>query len=173
MRAMSRIFFLSLLLSSSLALADTAGGVTWTPPADWKAEPARPMRVATYKLAAAASDPEPAELAIFFFGAGQGGTVEDNIKRWAGQFEGGKPATTKKTKIGGLDVTRVELAGTFASSSMGPGGPSAPTKKPGFLLLGAIIEGGEGPIFWKLVGPKKTVEAHRKQLDKVLSTLKK
>ena len=171
---MTRIAFLSILLSSSFALADTVGGVTWTPPADWKAEPARPMRVATYRFPAVAPDSEGAELAIFFFGAGQGGTVDDNVNRWKGQFAlDAKAPTTKKTKLGALEVTRVEISGDYNAGTMGPARSSEPVKKPGYLLLGAIIEGGEGPIFWKLVGPKKTVEAPRKQLDKTLSTLKK
>src|ERR1044071_3121853 len=52
-----------------------AGGLTWTAPPVWEAQPARPMRVATYKIAPAKGDSDPAELAIFYFGAGQGGAV--------------------------------------------------------------------------------------------------
>jgi len=169
----TRLLAFSLLsLVSSLAAAETAGGVSWTAPAGWTLQPARPMRVATYAIAAVAPDTEGAELAIFFFGAGQGGSADDNIKRWAGQFEG-KPPRTKQAKLGALAVTRVEIDGTY-SASMGPMGPTAQkTSKPGWALLGAIVEGGDGPVFFKLVGPKKTVEAARAKLDKLLATLKK
>jgi hypothetical protein len=162
----------ALLAIGATAAAESAGGVSWTAPAGWKAEPTRPMRVATYKIAAIAPDTDDAELAIFFFGAGQGGSADDNVKRWAGQFDG-KPPVTKKLKVGTLEVTRVDIEGTY-SSSMGPMGPTAQkVTKPGYALIGAIVEGGEGPVFFKLIGPKKTAESARGKLDKLLSTLKK
>jgi hypothetical protein len=171
----TRALLAALLLVSTTgpAAAESAGGVSWTAPTSWKAQPPRPMRVATYEIAAIAPDTDAAELAIFYFGEGQGGNAEDNIKRWAGQFSDAKPPVAKKQKIHGLDVTRVELDGTYAAS-MGPMGPMAQkVEKPGYHLLGAIVEGGQGAVFFKLVGPKKTVESARKKLDQLLSTLSK
>ena len=63
-----------------------AAGVAWTVPAGWELAPARQMRIATYRIHAIAGDPEDAECAVYFFGAGQGGTVEANLDRWAHQF---------------------------------------------------------------------------------------
>ena len=64
---------------------------------DWRAQPERPMRAATYTVAAAPGDREPGECAVFFFGRGQGGSVQDNIDRWRSQIQGpdGKPAVAK------------------------------------------------------------------------------
>ena len=42
------------------------------------------MRVAQYGLPGPAGE---ATLGIFFFGPGQGGSVEANIERWFGQFK--------------------------------------------------------------------------------------
>ena len=43
------------------AFAESAGALSWTMPATWKAEAARPMRAATYTVPAAKGDTEPAE----------------------------------------------------------------------------------------------------------------
>src|SRR5690349_6236034 len=96
---------LAILLPFS-AWADGAAGIQWTAPAGWKAQGSRPMRAATYSVPAAAGDSEDGECAVFFFGQGQGGAVDANLKRWIGQFEGGdKNAKTGKRTIHGFNVT--------------------------------------------------------------------
>ena len=47
------------------------------------------------------------------------------------------------------------------------------TPKPGFKLLGAIVEAPGGNVFFKLTGPAKTVEAARADLMKMLKALTK
>ena len=48
-----------------------------------------PMRAATYTV-------QDAECVVYFFGQGQGGSVEANIARWGGQFtRNGQPAQSK------------------------------------------------------------------------------
>lgn len=157
-----------LCLTSTLALADSAGGLSWAVPKGWTAGEPRPMRAATYAVPAAKGDSEGGECAVFYFGAGQGGSIEDNVKRWSGQFEGGKPAATKKEKVNGLDVTRVDAEGTFQSGGMM--GPKV--AKPGFKLMGAIVEGKEGAVFFKFTGPAKTVDAAKKDFDALLKSVK-
>ena len=159
------------VLAGFAALAEGAGGVNWTAPAAWKTDAPRQMRVATYLIPAAKGDAEGGECAVFYFGAGQGGAVDANIQRWVGQFEGAKAPAPKKEKLGGFDVTTVELAGTYQQSMGGPMGPKTP--KSGFKLLGAIVEGPQGNVFFKLTGPAKTVDAARAEFTKMLKELKK
>lgn len=165
--------FLALVVLAA-AQAPQAGGVTWTAPAAWTAEPPRSsMRVVTYRIPAAAGDAEPAELGVFFFGpGGEGGSVDANVQRWIGQFapENGaaKPSQRVET-VNGIRVTRVSAEGTYASGM--PGGPSTP--KPRYALLGAIAEGPGGNVFFKLTGPRKTVEKAAPQFDALLRSLKK
>jgi hypothetical protein len=161
---------LVVMVAAAPALADSAAGLSWAPPATWKADAPRPMRVGTYKIPAAKGDAEDAECAVFYFGEGQGGTVDQNVQRWAAQFEGAKAPATKKEKVAGFEMTTLELEGTYT----GGGGPMGPkVTKPGFKLLGAIVEGPSGPIFFKLTGPAKTVEAARADFQKMLKGLKK
>lgn len=138
-----------------------AAGVAWTVPTGWEAEPARQMRIATYRIHAIAGDPEDAECAVYFFGPGQGGTVEANLDRWAHQFtapDGQSPAQSAKMEkrvIAGLKVSTLSMSGTY----LGGGGMMSQeqVKKPNSRMLGAIIEAPEGLVFFKLIGPLNTV----------------
>lgn len=137
--------------------------VVYEAPAGWqKAENPNPMRKATYKIPHAEGDSDDAELSV----SQAGGTVDANVQRWAGQFERGKdePVTRKQIKVGDLDVTVVELHGTFAGGGM-PGAPSA-GPKPSWALLGAIVETQGSLTFFKLTGPEKTVQSAKPAFDK-------
>jgi hypothetical protein len=172
---MRRALTLLCLLFVSTAFADGTAGVTWTSPKAWISDQQRPMRAATYHVSPAKGDAEGAECAVFYFGQGQGGSVDANVTRWIGQFEqpDGKPsssaAKTTHEKVKDLPVTRVEVAGTYT----GAGGPMSqvPVKKPGFKLLGAIVEGPQGPVFFKLTGLVKTVDGARADFDKMLQSI--
>lgn len=156
------------------ASASTAGGLTWTAPKGWSVAPtASSMRVVTYRVPAAAGDAEAGEVAVFFFGPGQGGGTQANVDRWVRQFtpEKGSAAPGKPVALKGaaVPVTIVTAEGTYASGM--PGG--ALTPKPGWALRGGIAEGPQGPVFFKMVGPKKTVLAATPSFDSLLKTLKK
>lgn len=159
--------------SPPAAASASAGGLTWTAPKAWSVAPsASSMRVVTYHVPAAAGDAEGGELAVFFFGPGQGGSTQANVDRWLAQFRPekgsagpGKPATLK----GAVPITIVTTEGTYASGM--PGG--AVTPKPGWALRGGIADGPQGPVFFKLVGPRKTVHAAAPAFDAFLKTLKK
>jgi hypothetical protein len=164
------------LAVAGVARADEAGGLTWTAPADWTAQSERPMRAATYSIPAAKGDTEGGELAVFYFGEGKGGGVEANVKRWVNQFQKAdgtsaeKDAKTKKETVAGFPVTTVDVKGTYAGG--GPMmGPSTP--KSGFRLIGAIVEGPGGAVFFKLTGPEKTVNGAEKTFRKMLEGMKK
>jgi hypothetical protein len=156
-------------------MAETVGGLRWTPPTGWKSEGTAPMRAATYKIPPAAGDQQGAECVVYFFGAGQGGSVQANIERWNGQITGadGKPATShiQKRTVHGLPVTTIDVAGQYS----GMGGPmaSAKTSKPGYRLLGAIIENAGGNVFLKFTGPEKTIAANERNFAQLVESFQK
>jgi len=164
------------LAVAGVAYAEEAAGLSWTAPAEWKPQGERPMRVVTYSIPAAKGDAEGAELAVFYFGPSGGGGVDANVKRWVTQFQKAdgssaeKDAKTKQEKIAGLPVTTVDIKGTYAGGGpmMGPSDP-----KPGYRLLGAIVTGPQGDVFFKLTGPEKTVAASEKPFHKMLEGMKK
>ncbi len=141
------------------------GEVRWDAPSRWVSAPnPSPMRKATYRIPKAAGDTEDAELAI---SAASGG-VEPNVKRWEQQFQGGTAKTEARTP-NGLKVTLVEVKGTFAGGGM-MGKPSEPKKDQ--MLLGAIVDLGEGQMFFKLTGGEKTVASARKEFDTFVASFR-
>jgi hypothetical protein len=147
------------LCSAVLLLAQSASGIRWKAPAAWKGLGERPMRAATYAAPPVAGDKEAGEVAVFYFGPGQGGGVQANIDRWLSQFPEKKGAPrTAKSMSSGFAVTTVDVIGTYAASA----GPMSPEKvnKPGFRMLGAIVEAPRGAVFFKFTGPAATVAAN-------------
>jgi hypothetical protein len=163
-----------LLAASPQPASGTAGGLKWSVPAKWTAGEAKEMRVATYQVPAAKGDAESGEVAVFYFGQGQGGGVNANVVRWVDQFRradgspAAKDAKIKTQMINLLPVTTVDLKGTYVGG--GPMGSGAP--KPGYRLLGAIIEGPQGPVFFKFTGPEKTVGSAEKSFRALLGSVK-
>jgi hypothetical protein len=171
---MPRRLILATLLALTMLLADSGGGIQWTAPSGWKKQADRPMRAATYLVAAAAGDQDNAECGVYYFGQGQGGSTQANLDRWIGQFQqaGGQPsqqaAKVKTQDIHGLKVTTVDVSGAYT----GMGGPTAGPgpAKPGYRLLGAIVEGPEGSVFFKFTGPVKTVAANQAAFLKMVQS---
>jgi hypothetical protein len=126
------------------------------------------MRLATYTVAPGG------ECGVYFFGSGQGGSVDANLERWIGQFlqADGKPskaaAKIVKRTIHGWPVTTVDISGAYT----GMGGPMAQEgpAMTGYRLLGAIVEGPQGSVFFKFTGPEKTVAANQSAFDKLLAS---
>jgi hypothetical protein len=136
-------------------------GLHWTVPTGWRAGEPRMMRYATYLI-------EDAECAVFYFGKGQGGSIDENIDRWAGQFEGSPNPKRELRTVNGMRMTRVRIDGTWTQ-------PGADMKsqgsQPGWRLEGAIVEGPAGMVFFKMTGPAATVGRATKALDGLLSSL--
>jgi hypothetical protein len=146
-------------------------GVVWERPKRWVEELASGMRLATYVIPAAPGV-ETATCAVYYFGPGQGGGTDANIERWVGEFENPGTPARRVQKMRGMEVTQVEVSGTYhAHAGMGGGGSETPS--PGWTLLGAIVEGPNGALFFKLTGPSGTVGPAKKEFQALLASLKK
>lgn len=131
-------------------------GATVDRPDGWTfRQPSSSMRLAEAEIPGPGG---PALLTVFFFGAGGGGGVDANFERWAGQIELDPGAAPERGgfEVSGYSVSVIDVPGTLLPSRMG-GGPSEPA--PGSKLMGAVIEGPGGPWFFKVTGPKETVDA--------------
>ncbi len=141
-----------------------ATSLGWKVPARWQVMPnTSSMRIATYRVPRTSGDAADADVSV----TQAGGAVAANVERWIGQFdaEGQKTAKQSTRKIGGFDVTVVEVAGTYS------GGMSGGAEK-GWALLGAIVATPDMPHFFKITGPAKTVESAKAELDTLLASLK-
>jgi len=125
--------------------------LSWKTPAKWQVMPnTSSMRLATYRVGG------DAEMAV----SQAGGSVDANVERWISQFgpDAKKNAKVTTKKVSGLDVTIVDVTGTFAG------------EKTDWALLGAIVATPGMPHFFKLTGPAKTVKAARPELDELVAS---
>jgi hypothetical protein len=140
--------------------ATTIAGVTFAPPASWEDLGPSGMRQAQYRLARREGDDAPAEVNVFYFGPASGGGVEANLQRWIGQIEAaaGEQPTRSQFTADGMAGHVVSLDGTYDPGGSRPMGGSAPPR-PGYRLVGVVLEGPEGSLFFKLTGPAATARA--------------
>jgi hypothetical protein len=109
-----------------------------------------------------------------------GGTVEENIERWLGQFvqPDGKKSKDKakidKKTIAGVPVHIVDVAGTYKDMPA-PNVPTKVTNRPNYRMLGAIIAGGPsvGNYFIKFYGPEEIIKENEKAFHKMIESLEK
>lgn len=145
--------------------------ITWLdPPGLRRVPPKNAMRKASYEVPRAAGDAEDGELAVFYFGPGQGGGIDANVDRWVKQFSDLKPGDVKRAdrEANGLREHTVEIqSGTFNS---GMGGPSVPKKD--YALEGAIVEAPSGAYFFKMTGPAHTIAAARGAFLQLLDSVR-
>ncbi len=136
-------------------------GVTFESPGHWQDIGPEGMRKAQYRLAPVKGDAAAAEVNVFYFGPQSGGGVEANLQRWIGQMtlpDGGDPSAAAQRSTftaGGMPCHMVSLDGSYKSGGgrpMGGGGEIMP----GYRLVGVVIEGPQGSLFFKLTGPAAT-----------------
>ncbi|MBK8167201.1 MAG: hypothetical protein IPK64_14770 [bacterium] len=153
-------------------------GVSYAPPAAWQDLGPSNMRVAQYRLPPVEGDSAPAEVNVFYFGPASGGGVDANLQRWIGQMvlpSGGDPASAAQRSTfaaDGMPGHIVTLDGTYKSG----GGPmmGGETKMlEGYRLVGVVLEGPEGSLFFKLTGPVATAKAMEAQLVPMMQGAKK
>lgn len=154
--------------------AEEGPALQWRQQDGWRTvQPSSSMRVAEWALPKVAGDAEDASLVVFHFPGG--GDVQSNLDRWYAQFTqpDGRPssevARVSNRTVSGLRVTLTDVSGTFDGGMMM--GDQPPTPRASFRLLAAIVETSSGPWFFKLTGPKDTVERWRASFDAFVGSL--
>lgn len=140
--------------------------LSWKAPPSFQLVPSpSPMRLATYKITKAEGDPADGEMTVSQVGGG----AANNIERWKNQFDGPTVREETEVTVGDLKVTVIWIEGSFKGMSM-PGMP-ANTAKEGYGLLGAAVsKPGQDEHYFKLTGPKKTVESVRPAFDELVQS---
>jgi hypothetical protein len=144
-------------------------GFTAPVPSTWDAQPPETsMRLLQFRVPG--DKAEDANMIMYYFGPGKGGSVTDNIARWRSQFidVGGDAMEPRVSEfdVGGTPITLVELTGTYARGvGLGPTGEGVPDQ----TLLAAIIETADGTVFAQLFGPTETVNAARSGFENFLT----
>lgn len=144
-------------------------GISVTFPEGWELERGSSMRLATVRLPRAEGDTTDGEMSII----PARGSVDANVRRWEGQFRE-KPTAQVSTRTadGGLEVTVVEIDGTFTAG----GGPmmAGGAPRPNTKMLGAIVQRpGKGEmVFFKGWGPAATMEKWRASFESFVDSIR-
>lgn len=137
-------------------------------PVSWVwTKPSAQFRTLQYAVAAEGDSSKSAELVVSLFVGGDGGPIDANIRRWSGMFRQGDASAEPKVSeknIGPLQVSLVELEGDYMAM-----GAAAPKKDS--LQLGAIVQAPGRTVYFRLNGPKATVEANRDAFMKMIDGL--
>jgi hypothetical protein len=159
---------------ASISLGE--GAISMMAPSTWEVKKPR-SRIVQYEFAApvAKDDKIPGRVTIM----GAGGSIDDNLNRWMGQFVQTDGKTTKQhTKVTKKELTVgvlhvVDITGTFMDRAGGPFTRAPTVKREGYRMLGAIIVTPKsGQYFVKLYGPKATIESHAAGFRKMVEGAK-
>lgn len=146
----------------------TVGAIRLKGPEGWvRKQPRNEFVSAEFALPKAEGDESDGRLTVSL----ARGSIEDNVKRWRGQF-GGKPEkdAQQEQEIAGLKVTVVDFVGTFNDRPA----PVAPgVQRAGYRMLAAIVPVGEQLHFIKAYGPQKTMGDHEDAFYAFLQSLQK
>ena len=145
-------------------------------PANWKsAKPENKFRAYQFTVPKADGDRKDAEVVIFFFGVGAGGSVDENVKRWQKMFiaaEGKVSSSVEKFTVGKVNVTYLDISGTYVTKNP-PFDPKAKEERhPDYRMLSVYFDSENGPYFIRMTGPAKTVEQSKKGFDGWLKNFK-
>jgi hypothetical protein len=162
-------------MPGGLSAAPAVHPVHWSAPADWEAQPERPMRRATYLIPSAGAK---VELAVTSFPGDVGGLAA-NINRWRTQLS--LPSQTpeevvaaaEKLTVAGQQAYLVNFAGS-GSGQMSMGGAPAPAPAAEGVLnrtLGLILPFPEETWFFKLGGPDAAVAAQEPVFREFIQTI--
>ena len=142
-------------------------------PGAWRAQaPSNSYRLAQFAVPGPSGG---ADCVFFYFGPGQGGSVDANIERWQSQFHSadGGPVlpVVERITLGKMPVTWVELAGNYARSiGMGPADAASAASADQIMRV-AIIETPQGNLIIQLYGPRLAVEPQRAAFDAMVGAL--
>ena len=163
-RSLGRPLLLALLALGGCAAPAPGQTVTLldyqaTVPASLQERPASSqMRLVEFSVPR--DDDAQAEVIVYYFGAGQGGSADANIARWKGQFTSpdGGPVTPDVTTLKGASfpTTVASFQGTYARAIGMDGGAGG---EPDQGLVAAIVETPRGSLFLQLHGDRKAVDA--------------
>jgi hypothetical protein len=140
-----------------------------TLPSTWTSRtPSSSMRLAEYSTGGGA------EVVVYFFGKGQGGSPDANLTRWKSQFTNpsGGPVQERVTRdtTGAFPVTIAEYRGTYAR---GVGtGSDASAALPDHVLIAVVAQTPRGTLFFQCYGPSAAVESQRAAYLKFATGLK-
>jgi hypothetical protein len=153
------------------------GGLKFTIPSRWISVPAdNPARVGQWRVPPprGQAGSEAGEVVVFFFGPGVGGDAKENIDAWMGtMFDAdghAAAAEIKNRQTNSFKISQLIAFGTYHQVVPIAGIP--PVAKPGYGLIGTVIENSHGNIYWRFTGPEPLVTADLPLFNKIVDSVK-
>ena len=134
---------------------------TWT-----GIRPSSSMRLMEFRLGVQADD---ATLTIF---KNIGGTIDNNLGRWSGQFGyslSDSEVNIRAESINGMQVSIISIMGTY-NNTMAFSNANQP--KTNYRLLGAIAETPDGLYYFKLIGPNIVINSRIDEFSNFIQSLR-
>jgi len=145
---------------------EEAVALAWTVPPGWETTPSRSsIRLATYRVPGSSKGGAPAELTV----TRAGGSTEDNLERWIGQFNNPGTDSRAARTVAGLRVTTLDVSGTYDGGMSSSGSDASHA---GWALRGSVVETQGSFYFFKMVGPADSVLAARPAFDALISSVR-
>lgn len=143
------------------------GNLTARLPDNWNVvKPSSSMRLMEFQIGENNSE---ASMAVF---KNIGGTIDDNLERWAGQFGyqllDENVRLTKET-ISGIDFHIISILGTYTNTMAFS--PNAAKPKNNYRLLGAIASTSDGLYYFKLTGPNDIINNEIEEFSYFIQSL--
>ena len=143
------------------------GNLTARLPDNWNVvKPSSSMRLMEFQIGENNSE---ASMAVF---KNIGGTIDDNLERWAGQFGyqllDENVRLTKET-ISGIDFHIISILGTYTNTMAFS--PNAAKPKINYRLLGAIASTSDGLYYFKLTGPNDIINNEIEEFSYFIQSL--
>jgi hypothetical protein len=136
-------------------------------PDTWRGiRPSSSMRLREFRLGVAADD---ATLAIF---KNIGGTIDNNLERWSGQFGyslSDSEVNIRAENINGMQVSIISILGTYTNTMVFS---NATQPKPNYRLLGAIADTPDGLYYFKLTGPNTMIIGRTEEFTRFIQSLR-
>jgi hypothetical protein len=143
------------------------GNLSANVPDTWKGiRPSSSMRLMEFRLGVAADD---ATLAIF---KNIGGTIDNNLERWSGQFGyslSDSEVNIRAENINGMQVSIISILGTYTNTMAFS---NATQPKPNYRLLGAIADTPDGLYYFKLTGPNTVITGRLEEFTLFIQSLR-
>jgi hypothetical protein len=139
------------------------------PPEGWlRQKPANRMRKAQFKLPRAEGDEHDGELTVIpAFGG-----MEANLQRWRAQFKEGPQPLINNRKVSGLDVSIVQIDGTYLYKARPMDPAETAQERPDYRVLAAIVQAPGGQLFFKSFGPRSTMEKWQEAFTDMVDSFK-
>ncbi|MDG2265702.1 MAG: hypothetical protein P8L91_01845 [Candidatus Marinimicrobia bacterium] len=136
-------------------------------PDNWNAvKPSSSMRLMEFQIGTNNAD---ASMAVF---KNIGGTIDNNLERWAGQFGyqllDENVRLTNET-INGIDFHIISILGTYTNTMAFSSNAAKPKKD--YRLLGAIASTSDGLYYFKMTGPNDIINNEIEEFSYFIQSL--